>query len=410
MTYQFIKQVPQEEYDAFLHNHPLSHPFQEMAWAKVKKEWKPLYVGVKENNTLCAVSLVLIRPLPFNFSLFYLPRGPILDYKNKALIDFFFSNLKKIAKQYNAISIKFDPNILYTTYSFKDKNETNHTYHTDVIETLKSLNYKYAGLTKNMHATIQPRFQAALYYNPEWNNQIPNKVKKAINKAINKGVEIEHIQVDKLELFSSIMGYTEHRKNVSLRNKDYYERLLTAYPDDFFCIITKLNQKQMLENTIKAIKKIEDDIQEKNIVAQSRLTKLNEQISSLTKEKNRLIDNIESDGDIVYLSCLLCIKNNQIAEFLYAGLNERYKFYNAPYYAYNEAIKWSNSHKCIKSNFGGIEGTINDGLSEFKGYFEGNIEEYIGEFDVVVNPFVYPIFTKGLPYMKKILKKLKGRK
>lgn len=95
--YRFRTDIPKEEYEQFVQSHQLCNLLQSYDWAKVKNNWDHVYAGVYDKNKLAATGLILIKPLPFSFTMFYLPKGPILDYTNKELFNFFFENLKKLA-------------------------------------------------------------------------------------------------------------------------------------------------------------------------------------------------------------------------------------------------------------------------------------------------------------------------
>ena len=95
--YIFKSNINQKEYDHFVENHPSCSLLQSYKWANIKNNWKPIYTGVYEKDTLVAAGLVLIRPLPLSFSMFYLPRGPILDYKNKELLNYMKVNMEQFA-------------------------------------------------------------------------------------------------------------------------------------------------------------------------------------------------------------------------------------------------------------------------------------------------------------------------
>lgn len=49
-------------------------------------------------------------------------RGPIMDYKDKELVQYYFDQLKKIAKKDHCIFIKFDPAIHVNDYDSKSYN------------------------------------------------------------------------------------------------------------------------------------------------------------------------------------------------------------------------------------------------------------------------------------------------
>ena len=96
MSYLFFKDINQEKFDEFVKNHECCNLLQSYNWAKVKKNWDHMYTGVYKDNELVATGLVLIKRLPLSFCMYYLPRGPIMDYKDKELVQYYFDQLKKI--------------------------------------------------------------------------------------------------------------------------------------------------------------------------------------------------------------------------------------------------------------------------------------------------------------------------
>lgn len=56
-------------------------------------------------------------------SMFYIPRGPILDFKDKELVLFYFEELKKEAKKHHCLFIKFDPMIHVNDYKSYEAND-----------------------------------------------------------------------------------------------------------------------------------------------------------------------------------------------------------------------------------------------------------------------------------------------
>lgn len=47
-----------------------------------------------------------------------------------------------------------------------------------------------------------------------------------------------------------------------------------------------------------------------------------------------------------------------------------------------ENFKWAFERGCSWSNMGGVEGSLDDGLTKFKDNFNPTINEFIGEFDI----------------------------
>ncbi len=49
---------------------------------------------------------------------------------------------------------------------------------------------------------------------------------------------------------------------------------------------------------------------------------------------------------------------------------------------------------------GGVEGSLDDGLTKFKDNFYPTINEMIGEFDILVYPFMYRLIQKVYEILK----------
>ena len=92
---KFNTAVDAKAHDEFVKQSPLNHLLQSSTWAEVKDNWASQIVGVTDDaGNLIASSLVLIKKIPLGFTMFYTPRGPIMDYENAELVSFFFDQLK----------------------------------------------------------------------------------------------------------------------------------------------------------------------------------------------------------------------------------------------------------------------------------------------------------------------------
>lgn len=146
MSYLFFKDINREKFDEFVKNHEYCSLLQSYNWAKVKSNWDHMYTGVYRDNVLVATGLVLIKRLPLSFCMYYLPRGPIMDYKDKELVQYYFDQLKKLAKQDHCIFIKMDPAIHVNDYDSKSYNT--HRYeeteiYLDIFKRCKAIHHGY---------------------------------------------------------------------------------------------------------------------------------------------------------------------------------------------------------------------------------------------------------------------------
>ena len=151
MAYQFETNIPKDEYDTFVKNNPLCNLLQSYNWAKVKDNWDHIYTGVYDHKELVAAGLVLIRNLPLHMTMFYIPRGPILDYNNERLVGYYFQELKRIAKKRHCLFIKFDPTLHVNDYASKDYNENRYESTQKYLDTMKKIGAVHHGFTMNFN-------------------------------------------------------------------------------------------------------------------------------------------------------------------------------------------------------------------------------------------------------------------
>ena len=65
-------------------------------------------------------------------------RGPIMDYKDKELVQYYFDQLKKLAKKDHCIFIKFDPAVHVNDYDSKSYNINRYKETELYLDTFKS--------------------------------------------------------------------------------------------------------------------------------------------------------------------------------------------------------------------------------------------------------------------------------
>ena len=84
-----------------------------LEWGEVKKpDWQPIPISIERDGVLRAVALVLKRKMPYSDrSIFYVSRGPILDWNDADLIRELFAKIRQEALRHKVAFIKIDPAI-----------------------------------------------------------------------------------------------------------------------------------------------------------------------------------------------------------------------------------------------------------------------------------------------------------
>ena len=396
----FKKDIDIDIFDEYVENSSIGSIMQESKWAKVKDNWSSYRVGVLDNDKLVASGLVLVRDLILGYKLYYLPRGPILDYEDEELLKFFFDNLKKMAKQDKAIMIKIDPLVIHDV---RKPGEEIISFEDDITTILKSLGFKHHGYNLDMYKASQPRTQAIVYFDNE--EPIKKKLNYYLKNAIKRNVEIVRKKVDGAELFGELENKTAERKNISLRNTEYFKKLMEIYGEDANLSFQTVKIIPSLEKANSLKEELLNKINDPKVTDKKKF-EYNEQLNSVQKEIDEL--NIYKDkyGEQIWISGALIIKSKNFSELMYAGMDQEFKAYRSNS-SFFDALNFAKENNCIKCNLGGVEGKLDDSLTMFKDLYSPVFESYIGEFDLPVNKLMYQAFETLLPLAKKIRRILK---
>lgn len=396
----FKKDIDIEIFDEFVENSEIGSLLQESNWAKVKDNWSNYRVGVYSNDKLVATGLVLVRDLILGYKLYYLPRGPILDYEDEELLKFFFDNLKKMAKKDKAIMIKIDPLIIH---DIRNPEDEIYNYEDDITLILKNLGFKHHGYNLDMYETTQPRTQALIYLNED--RPIKKKLNYYLKNALKKNVEIVRMKKEGSNLFGQLEDKTAERKNISLRNSDYFNKIMEIYGEDANISFQTVKIIPSLEKANSLKEEILNKLNDPKVTDKKKF-EYNEQLNSIQKEIDELEIFKNKYGEQIWISGALIIKSKNFSELLYAGMDQEFKNYRSNS-SFNDAINFAKENNCLKCNLGGVEGKLNDSLTMFKDLYSPKFESYIGEFDLPVNKLIYHSFTLLLPLYKKIRKLFK---
>ena len=388
--YIFKTNIDAKTHDDFVKQSPLCNLLQSSNWAKIKDNWDSCIAGVYQNDQLVASGLILIKHLPLSFTMMYIPRGPIMDYENKELVKFYLKELKKWAKTKHCLFISFDPAIKLREFDLDHKDKPDDQKALSIINNLQDNKAIYKGKTLKIEETIQPRFHMGLYYTDDLNSHLPKSTIKSCKAAIKRHVNVKVADHSEIEKFAKMIELTEKHKNVHLRNEEYFRKILDVYKEDATLYLADVNV-----NTYK--KELEDSIQIANDTLQNEKATNNAKNKALQTIKNSekellTINDLASKypNDTIIAGGLMVGFGNT-CEMLYAGRNDDFNSFRPQYYLYTKKIEHSFKQGYQYVNMGGIEGTLDDGLSKFKANFNPVIIEYVGEFDLPVMPLLYKL-------------------
>lgn len=400
--YQFVEQVTAQEHDAFLKGHPLCNLLQTSDWAKVKENWGHAIVGVKEDETLVASALVLVKRLPLHFTMMYIPRGPIMDYHNQALVTFFMTQLRRWAKKQHCLFVKMDPGIHYRDYFIEDR-ESAKVYEEieEIMEHMRKAKAIHQGFCVSIKDSIQPRYQANVYACEDFEASLPRHTRRLIKDALKRNVEVVRVQEERVDDFADVVALTEQRKHVSLRNRAYFHQLMDIYQEDCWLFLAEVDVRATLERLYREREENDHELAQLKEGAPKKKRRLEDIHHALARDIAEFEEIAASYPQRTVIAGVLSIRVGDTLEMLYAGMNDRFKKFMPQYYLYTEIMKYAFSKGCRYANMGGVEGDLQDGLTKFKSNFHPHINEFIGEFDLPVNRLLYHASQKAYAIRKR---------
>ncbi len=390
--YTFTDNLDKKEYDKFIENYPMASFMQEYNWSNIKSNWGSFHCGLYKDKKLVGICLILVRKVFGKIKLFYIPRGYLIDFKNYEDLEAMTLNIKKLAKKNKAYVVKLDPNFCITDNSFKDE-EIEHNYSKDYEvkhNNLLKLGYKSTGINKSMHINFQPQYNV---FAPLCDKDSKILDEKEILKTYKRlksyfgnyqekrGITFEITDdIKKVDVLMDLLHQTEKKQNISLRSKEYFEKIMTSYKGNAYLVFAHIDLDKYLE-----FLESEDNPKEESINEAKELIK-------------------ENGKELVLSGALILLPSNKkgirTSEYLYAGNNLHLTRLHASAALVYEIIKFSIENKCHYCNLGGVDGHLNDHLTKFKKQFNGRVMEFCGEYDLPISwiykpvKVLYPVLIK----------------
>ena len=410
-----LKEIEDSLFDEFVYNSSKSHFMQTSAWGEVNRNrnYIPHKLGLFDNESLKGVALLLEKKILY-YSSFYCPRGFIVDYDNRELVKEMISQLKKYVHSHRGLYFKMDPDIIIRKLD-KDGNVVE-TFdnNLELIDFLKENGGTHKGFTTNFIDTASPRFTFRVDVDKsedELANSFHNTTKKIIDKHNPYHIDIKKGTAEDLDDFYLTMKETSQRKKMYIEPFSYFEnfyKTLNRYDmsDIFVASIKTSKLKEAFEERRLSIEKeIEDTIKRPDG------KKKESHLKDLEQKKNRfekeLLEVNKITKDKIILSSIITAKFKDKVWTIHGGSSDELIFLNGNYELYY-SILLDSMHSGYKLvDFYGSEGVVDPkspiyGIFLFKLRFGGDFDEFSGEFDFIVRPFMNKIISFLLNIRRKI--------
>jgi len=205
---QVILVESKDRWNSFVAGWPDSGLLQTSEWGEFKQSmgWDAVRLAVEKDGCLIAGALMLLKQSPLRLSsIAYIPRGPLINWDDKATTSILLDGLHQVARQHRAAFLRLEPPIgnsiqaqsLLRNYGFRETRQTNQPRCTLIL---------------NLEADIDTLFTS-----------LPRKARRDIRVGINRGVKIRQGDEADLATFYQLMQTTAKRGEFSARSRKYYE-------------------------------------------------------------------------------------------------------------------------------------------------------------------------------------------
>lgn len=427
------KEISYQQLDLFSSNHPQGNFQQSAAMASVRKQngASVIPLGFFENDDIIGACILEIHGSGIG-CFAEIHDGPLLDYHDKDVVAFAFSELRKYAKDKGAVQLVITPEIVWQVRNLYGETLTSENALKDgipaevssdkdelALNNLLDCGFIHEGFTTGYAAVPRWRFikeLAGVTNSNDLLNSFPTSTKRNnIRIALDSGIVVRKISRDDLSEFHKLCEMSSEKQGFDNRDLAFYELLYDNFGESAEFDIAYIDTAKQISTWQTKAEKFESEVR-----------KFEEQLASANNKKrveNRIVDSKEKLkgalrrvdkakeyaelGSFIPVACAMFIWHERECVYLYSGSNPEYNnLYGSnaiQFYAMDECIK----RGCRRYNFYGINGIFDDkndpgrGVLEFKQGFGGYVEEMLGYFEMPLRPAMYRI--------KKLAHKVLGR-
>jgi len=416
--------LEKQEFDQFAKNHKYESYFQTSNYAEVELSgnYQVHYLGfLDDEENLIGGAMCLYKELFWNYSYAYVPRGLLIDYDDPKLVQRITTKLKKLLNKQKFIFIKIDPPVIVSERDLDGKILYNSDTANEILNTLENNSYKHMGFNL-YYETRLPRWNAIIKLNKDTKtmyNNFSKTIKENIKEAEQNAIEIIEDNSGDINTFYEMIKQAYGRFG-----KRYFENLYNSFKNnnDITIFYATLNTSKFVKNS-NTLYNIEEEKNRSlaNIISGSETHKyniekvINDKIIS-DKNLHRYKKNVVSATNLLKkypngknLAVSLVIKHKKGADCLILHEGKELTEYKASsLLVYEMCKKYAEmdlKYLTLCPAIGNFDKKtpFYKKISSFIG-FNPTIIEYIGEFDLIINPLMYKIYLNKQAKKKKVKK------
>ena len=404
-----LREITNEEFTRFASEFPTKSIFQTTGYAFTmnKQHFDSVFLGLTDDaGKIVAASLILIANVK-GFKYAYAPRGFLIDYTNKKLLEEFTIQIKKFLSRNDIIAIKINPLVIRNVFDKKGNLIATNNNADEIMKNLTSLGYNHMGFN-NYFEAFKPRFEAVVDLKPDVNELFMscNKaLRTKVRRAELNGITIHHgddrnikyLYEQLKSVYPRDLKYFQDSYEFYSRNNlidFYYAKIETT---TFLAQSQKLYQEQEqivsdLSNTVI--------VEAKNDSSKTLSMKLEADnlLASYKEQLLRATALLKDYPEGIITACALVIKNGPEAVLLIDSRDKEYSAFNSKHILLWKIMSKYASEGYKKFNLGAVSNVKLKpnkfkGLNDFKCNFNPKVYEYLGDFELVAIKALHLVYS-----------------
>ena len=387
-----------KEYDTFVQNPAMeSHYFQMKENIKTREEdgFQVVLLGIKDDDQRVIAASLFSKIPTMGSYVYYANRGPVMDYSDLGLVDFYLRELDDYLRQHQCLYVKMDPYWIYQVYDKDVKPLPDSDKNDALVNLFKAHGYEHHGFTTSYDSSSQVRWMGVLNLVNETpatlKKQFDSQRKRNINKAINYGVQVRFLSEDELDTFFELYRETEARTGFASKTDAYFKNFIRNYGEKVLIPLAYIDLEkytQELQDGLNDKETRRDQMMAKENKSDKQLKKIAELDKEIDHDQKELLNAnelIKTDGKILNLASGVFFTNAYEVNYFSGGSSSKYNQFMGPYMMHWYMINYCFEHGYERYNFYGLSGDFTPdsedyGVYRFKRGFNCQIEELIGDF------------------------------
>lgn len=388
LSIEIYKNNSTKEIEDFLSKHKNGSFFQSKLWGDFNKEYfnkEYYFVAVKNENKIKLATLILKNKLFLNYTYLYCPAGPVFDFEDDGIFNFF---MKKIKKEIGSgvIFLRVDPRINYLEL------DNNIIEANNIIKNffLKEQKFKISKDQKQPENTLKINLEKSkiehdilmqMKEKGRYNIKVAEKNNITVKKTTLNGIELDN--------FYNLMLETTKRDGFFANDKDYYSKLLSINEKNSnyinnVCLYSAYYNDKIIASAI-------------NVFYGDTATYY---YGSSTSEENyrKMMAPYMLQWEMIKDAKKM---NYKYYDFL--GIAPNINEINSKFYIFNGLEKKEFTDKDSAENY--LKNHKFYGITQFKTRFGGDIIKYPGAIDKIYNMKIYYIIDI-LKSIRKMIRKI----